>query len=118
MALPADQLEELKILFPKLAVAEEGGMTFVEIKNLILPQGCSPKQVTALLCPMSRDGYCSRLFLSEKISHKGRGQNWNPAGGTVILGQSWFAVSWKTSAGQTLTRMVLDHLDAFRPCKH
>jgi hypothetical protein len=115
MALPPEQLADLKLLFPKLSTAEEGGTTFIQIKNMILPDGCDPKEVTGLLCPIDRDGYHSRLFLSHKISHKGRGQNWNPAGGIVILGKTWFAVSWKTSAGQTLTRMLLDHLGAFRP---
>lgn len=111
---PPDQIDGLKLLFPALAAAEEGGTMFIRIENLILPEGCEPRKSDALLCPVARDGYSSRLFLSEKISHRGAGTNWNPSNGSVILGRQWWAVSWRTRAGQTLSEMVLDHLGAFR----
>ncbi len=114
---PPDQIDGLKMLFPELSAAEEGGTTFIRIENLILPEGCVPRTVEALLCPIARDGYSSRLFLSEKISHGGGGTNWNPQGGSVILGRQWWAVSWQTRPGQTLSEMVLDHLGAFRAKK-
>ncbi len=110
-----EQIEALKTVYPALAAAEEGSFKFVLLENLKLPEGCEPRTVTGLLCPMDRDGYPSRLFVSDKIVHRGVGQNWNPPGGSTILGRQWWAVSWKTTRpNQTLLEMVLDHLGAFR----
>ena len=111
---PAGQIETLKALFPNIEVAEEGGTRFILITGVMLPDGCEPREVEALLCPSERDGYPSRLFLSHKVTHRGRGTNWNPHAGAMILGRLWWAVSWKTRPGQTLSEMVLDHLGAFR----
>jgi hypothetical protein len=111
--LAADQIAALKTLYPAISAAEEGQVTFLRIENLVLPDGANPQTVTGLLCPVFRDGYQSRLFLSAKVAHPGKGTNWN-ADGVLILGQRWWAVSWQTKAGQTLTEMVLDHLQAFR----
>jgi hypothetical protein len=109
-----DQLDELKATFPGVAIAEEGSLTYVLFEELVLPTGCSPANTRALLCPSPRDGYPSRLFLSQKIDHKGQGQNWNAAG-VVILGERWWAVSWNTHcADQRLVNMVGSHLQAFR----
>jgi hypothetical protein len=115
LVFPQDQIDELKKMYPVLSTAEEGDFRFILIENLKLPEGCEPKIVKGLLCPMTRDGYPSRLFLSAKVTHKGKGQNWNPQNGTVILGEHWWAVSWKTTrSGQTIREMLLDHLEAFR----
>lgn len=113
MAFPVDQIEALKKLYPELAAASEGGTDFIRIEKLVLPEPCQPKVVAGLLCPTARDGYPSRLFISEKVNHSGKA-NWNPANGSMILGQQWWALSWKTRAGQTLVQMVLDHLGGFR----
>jgi len=110
---PADQIAALKTLYPRLSAAEEGGLPYLRIEELKLPAGASPAIVTGLLCPALRDGYQSRLFLDQKISHSGRGTNWNPVEGVVILGHRWYAVSWQTKAGQSLIQMMLDHLGAF-----
>jgi hypothetical protein len=113
--LPQDQVAALKTLYPELSVATEGEVEFVRIEHLKLFDGCEPRVVTGLLCPVPRDGYPSRLFLSQKISHRGKGQNWNPNHSVVILGEQWWALSWKpTRQNQTMIEMVLDHLEAFR----
>ncbi len=110
-----DQIDALKSVYPTLGTAEEGSFKFILIEGLKLPEGCEPRTINGLLCPTERDGYPSRLFLSAKIAHRGPGQNWNPANGSTILGQNWWAVSWKTTrSNQTLLEMVLDHLGAFR----
>jgi len=112
---PADQIDALKSAYSTLSLIEEGSFKFILIEGLKLPDGCEPRMVNGLLCPMHRDGYPSRLFLSLKIIHRGKGQNWNPPGGSIIQGQQWWAVSWKTTRpNQTLLEMVLDHLEAFR----
>lgn len=112
---PQEQIEVLKSVYPTLSLMEEGSFNFIQIENLKLPEGCEPRMVKGLLCPMDRDGYPSRLFLSTKVGHRGAGKNWNPATGTLIRGEHWWAVSWKTARpDQTLLEMVLDHLGAFR----
>ena len=114
MPLPQDQLEELTATFSGIATVEEGGLTYVVFEQITLPANCSPAAVRALLCPVPRDGYPSRLFLSQKVEHRGRGQNWNAAG-VVIIGLQWWAASWKINAtNQRLMNMVGSHLEAFR----
>ena len=115
MALPSDQWDELRATFPGAVSAEEDGFTYILLEKLILPPSCLPTEVKALLCPLPRDGYPSRLFLSEKVNHGGQGQNWNAAG-VVILGEKWWAVSWDTkSNNERLVSMIGSHLQAFRP---
>ena len=114
MGYNADEVPELEKAFGELSAASEGGVTFIRIARLVLPEGCQPREVTALLCPTERDGYPSRLFISEKVAHPGKA-GWNPGGGSVILGQQWWALSWKIRPDQRLLQQLLDHLGAFRP---
>ncbi len=111
---PQDQIAALKSLYPEISAAEEGSLPYLRIEGLQLPEGCSPPTVTGLLCPVPRDSYMSRLFLSQKVTHGGKGINWNPVDGVLILGEKWYAVSWQTKPGQTLIEMILDHIGAFR----
>lgn len=114
MSFPSDEIEELKSCFAGLSTASEGGTAFILIPEMGLPAGCEPKVVDALLCPTPRDGYASRLFVSAKITHQGKGQNWNAAG-VVILGRQWWAVSWKAQdSNKRLSAMLASHLEAFR----
>ncbi len=113
MSFEQTQLDELKSYYPKIASTKDGEVEFILIEDLQLPDGCEPKVVKALLCPSSRDGYSSRLFLSAQINHKGPGQNWN-AKGVSIANQNWWAVSWQTNqTGLSLLGMVTAHLQAF-----
>ena len=115
MTFPADEIEELKLFNPSIGLAEEGGRAYIRIEGLRLPSGCQPDMVTALLCPSDHSGYTSRLFLSQQIDHKGQGKHWN-AKGVVILGQQWWAVSWKiTPANRRLLSKLQAHLGAFAP---
>ena len=111
--IPQDQIDALKRVFPDLELGEESGVEYIVIRGLVLPDGCQPDVIDALLCPTPRDGYQSRLFVSAKLSHQGNGTNWN-ADGVLILQSRWWAVSWQTREGQTLLEMVQDHLRAFR----
>ena len=114
MEFDPDQINELKAYYSNLSAVEEGGYKFILIPQLPLPPGCIPQIVDGLLCPTLRDGYTSRLFLSAKITHKGKGQNWNPASGVMIAGRTWWAVSWKTNKDDLrLLGMVTAHLQAF-----
>lgn len=110
---PDDEVEELKRCHPNVAIAEEGGIAFLRFEELKLPEGCQPASVAALLCPSDHSGYTSRLFLACKVQHKGKGTNWN-ADGLVILGQRWWAASWKIDAGnRRLLSKLQAHLAAF-----
>jgi hypothetical protein len=113
--MPEDQIAAVKFIYPEIATAQEGDFTFVLIPKVKLPDGCNPRVVDALLCPQARDGYPSRLFVSQRIVHRGKTQNWNPQNSVVILGRDWWALSWKLAkAENTLLQMIMAHLDAFR----
>jgi len=111
MEFPKDQIDELKSIAPSLSIAEEGGYTYIHIKDLKLPEGCEPAVVDALLCPVSRDGYCSRLFFSSRISCPVPGLNWN--GNIRVLGSNWYAISWRTTQTYRLLETLIIHLKAF-----
>ena len=97
-------------------MAEECGITYLLLPQCTLPGGCQPPVLDTLLCPTCRDGYPSRLFLAQKVIHKGKGQNWNPKGSVVILGREWWAISWKIAPGNDrLLSKVAAHLDALKP---
>ena len=116
MALDIDEVRELKSFYPDVEGTEEAGVTFIRIPVLTLPAGCSPQKSEALLCPVPRDNYPSRLFLAQRVSHSGPGNNWN-ADGVLLAGKKWWAVSWHThQTGQRLLGMITAHLLAFT-CK-
>ena len=108
---PPIEIEKLKQIAPCLSFAEEGGLSYILIEDLKLPDGCQPRVVNALLCPSPRDGYESRLFFSDKIASN-VDRNWN--GNLRILENNWYAISWKTQSGLGLAEMLLVHLDALR----
>lgn len=111
MQFENDEIAELKLIAPDLSIAQEGGYTFILITNLCMPEGCTPKFVNALLCPEPRDGYNSRLFLSEQISNR-PGLNWN--GNIRVLEKNWYAISWQTQSGHRLAEKLILHLKPFR----
>jgi hypothetical protein len=114
MGFDSDQIAELKQFYPELSEQDEGGQTLILISNLKLPDGCTPEVVDALLFPFTRDNYPSRLYLSQKITHKGEGLNWAPPTGAIIGNRQWWAVSWHThQVSQRLLGMVTAHLQAF-----
>lgn len=111
MAFKENEIAELKLINPNLSLAQEGGSQFILIKDLALPEGCTPTKVDALLCPTMRDGYQSRLYLSEQISGCPV-RNWN--GQLRHLERNWFAISWQVPGGLRLAETLLVHLKAFR----
>jgi hypothetical protein len=108
---PTEQLEDLKRYCSKLSLLTEGGGNFLYLKGLRLPPGCQPDECDALLCPVPRDGYPSRLFLSVQVSSR-YARNWN---GTVRIGEkNWFAFSWRVPLEKpTLAQMLIAHLTGF-----
>lgn len=113
MSFPEDEVEELKTLFPDAKMASEGGLSYILLPNVSLPEGCSPTQATLLFCPMPREGYPSRLFFPQQIQSKAA-PNWNSRG-IQILSQNWWAYSWKINhAGLRLAQAVTYHLSALK----
>ena len=112
MEFPPDQLEELKTLFDGVSSAEEGGFAYFLLPSLQLPPGCSSEKVDALLCPMQRDGYPSRLFFQAQIRSREQ-RNWN-ATGVRILERNWYAFSWTVPTGLRLAQLVGAHLKGLR----
>jgi hypothetical protein len=112
MGHPTEQLVELKRYCTKLKVVDEGGVTFPYLEELRLPSGCSPVTCDALLCPVPRDGYPSRLFLSVQVSSP-YSRNWNVTNARIAE-RNWFAFSWKVDlANPTLTQLLIAHLNGF-----
>jgi hypothetical protein len=115
-SLAAGELSELRQISPRATEHSEGGVPYLLLPALALPPGCEPSAVDALLCPVPRDGYSSRLFFGLKVSPVGRENpsplNWN--GSVRILERNWHAHSWRTPAGLRLAQMLTLHLKALR----
>ena len=109
MDFPNEQIEELKQVSPDLSIAEEGGYTYILLKNHPLPKGCVPARADLLLCPMPKNSYSSILYFSLKPTGC-KERNWN--GHAHVLGKNWYSYSWQTQAGHTLLQMLQIHLNA------
>lgn len=116
MGSPADQFRELLEIVPSASEHSEGGFLYVLLPALSLPPGCEPCQIDALLCPMPRDGYNSRLYFAERVrpasSRSGTPLNWN--GSVRILERNWHTHSWRTQGNLRLAQMLTTHLAALR----
>jgi hypothetical protein len=111
VSLPEDQLQELKAISPALDVGTQGGRDYVVLPGF-LRAGSPPRAIDLLLCPHERDGYPSRLFLSEKISGR-PGLNWNSE--ARILDRNWFAFSFRVPHSDLrLAQLLGAHLRALR----
>lgn len=111
MPFPEEQINELKSIAPNLSVAQEGGYTYLFIKDLRLPEHCDPAVVDALFCPTPKDGYTSRLYFPQIIGGI-PSRNWN--GNLRALERNWYAISWQMQPGLRLAEMLINHLNALR----
>jgi hypothetical protein len=110
---PTDQIDELKELYPGLCLIEETGVSYLLLPALVLPKGCQPEKVDALLCPAGRDGYSSRLFFAQRVQCP-KSLNWN-ANGVRIAERNWHAYSWRIPGSNLrLAQMVFTHLTALQ----
>lgn len=110
MTFDSDEIRKIREISSSVASATDGGITFLLIEGLRLPEKCTPKVVNALLCPVLKDGYSSRLYF-ELIPQGIQPLNWN--GNLWLLDKNWHAFSWQTSPGQKLFEMIVEHLNAF-----
>ena len=108
--IPAEKMEELQAICPDAQEMSEGGLTYVYLPGLRLPGGSTPAEADGLLCVQGREGYPTRLFLSQQVV--GKGNNWNSF---RILDKTWFACSWNNvSATLRPAQILAEHLRAFR----
>lgn len=101
-----DELAELGLFCGAVTEFREGDRRYLLLERVTLPPGCSPAATEALLCPQERDGYQTRLFLTQPIN--GRGANW-----TVhrVLDRNWHTWSWQgIAANQRLAQILRGHL--------
>ncbi|MDB5388769.1 MAG: hypothetical protein JWM11_4415 [Planctomycetaceae bacterium] len=90
----------------------ENNIPYVHLRRLTLPANCTPEVVDALLCLGLREGYPTRLFVSEQItSPSSKAANW---GAFSILGRSWQSWSWNNvPANQRPAEVLASHLRTF-----
>jgi|SRR5436309_8549478 len=112
MQFPDNQIEELKHVCPEARQYGEGGILYFFLPGLRLPDGCSPAQLDALLCPTSHHGYTSRLFFEQLITSP-QSRNWSTT--ARIMERNWHAISWQIpETNLRLAQIVALHLRAFR----
>ena len=109
-----EHVADLNLICAGAKEMAECGSTYIFLPALHLPEGCTPKQVDALLRLSSTNtDYPTRLFLSQVVSSSSA-LNWN-ASNVVILQRNWFAFSWRDvlNEGRPI-EIVAQHLKALR----
>jgi len=105
-----EHLDELRAVFGDVSAKAEGGVDFVFLPRLVLPEGCNPRETQALLCLGQHAGYPTRLFLVQAVS--ARGANWSSH---VVLGRPWWTWSWnQVPAGLRPAEILAEHLRGLR----
>jgi hypothetical protein len=108
--LPEELLAELTKICEGAKEMVEGGYTFVYLPGLKIRTGENAVCQDALLCLQSRDGYPTRLFLSQQI--QGRGNNWTTH---RIVDRTWYSWSWNNVSSDLRPAQILaEHLRALR----
>lgn len=106
------ELAPLKRLSPELDRWSEGGKTLVFLPSLQFEAQGKTVTRNALLWPHDRDGYPSRLFLSERAPSR-QALNWNQS--FSLGGHEWQSWSWKDVPNTTpLSAILAGHLRAFQ----
>jgi hypothetical protein len=98
----AEDMAEVRLLCPEAKEMDEGGRVYVHLPDLILPEGCQPSKVEALVCLSSHSGYTTRLFLSKPLA--GRGANWTEHS---IFGRKWHTWSFNNVSAALRPMQVL-----------
>lgn len=107
-----EHVQELRSLCPEARYGTEGGIDYVFLPQLKLPNGCNPGVVDCLLALGARDGYDNRLFFAQAIATP-QARNWN--GQNIrILERNWFAYSWRVPNGFRPIETLIAHLQALR----
>jgi hypothetical protein len=112
MEYPKEEIEELERYCSKISALTESSVSFLYLAELRLPAGCQPQVCDALLCPVERDGYPSRLYLAVQVTCL-YARNWNVTNARIGE-KNWFAFSWRVApTARTLPQMLVAHLEGF-----
>lgn len=106
-------LASLKRFSSEVSTFTDGGLRYIHLPALRLPDGCAPSSCDALLCMDARDGYPTRLFFASRIETKVRELNWNLA--PVVAGAVWQAYSWTGVQSTQPVAVLMGHVQAFMP---
>lgn len=107
----AKEFEALKALYPDAVLHSECGKEVVFIPRLKFTNNGSLVEREAILYPWDRDGYNSRLFLSQQVSAP-KAQNWTAHS---LLSRTWYACSWQgVNNNLSWVEILACHLRAFQ----
>jgi hypothetical protein len=107
----AVQLALLRELCPAAEVWREGGQPAVFMPGVQFKVGNARHTRDLLLWPQAREGYETRLFLSETVTAS-VAKNWNVFN---MFDRSWYACSWKgVPSSLPWIEILANHLSAFR----
>jgi hypothetical protein len=108
MPVSESLMEEIRRLSPCAQEMTEGSLVYIFLPNLKHP--CAEGVLDGLLCLGARDGYPTRLFLSQSIP--ARGQNWSVH---TILNRTWHTWSWNyVPANDRPAQILAQHLRALK----
>lgn len=108
--MDTQQFEDLKAFVPDAIVMRDGAIDYVFLPWFKVQVAGTERVLDCLLCPVQHGGYTTRLFLSERLNH--RGQNWSVHN---ILGREWHTWSWNNVPPTLpLVQILLSHLGALR----
>ena len=105
-------MTELRSLSPDAKQDQEGGVRYVLLPTLRLPEGCSPSELDCLLCVDPRDGYQGRLFFPQVVSSREQ-RNWQMQN-VRILERNWCSFSWQIPVNLRPMEILLTLLRALR----
>src|SRR5580658_4454273 len=97
-----DSLAELRAVCEGARQMAEGGYAFIYLPGLKVSTGGQTASQDALLCLQTRDGYPTRLFLSQQV--QGRGNNWSVH---RIVDRTWYTWSWNNVSSDLRPAQVL-----------
>jgi hypothetical protein len=104
-------LASLRNLSPQAELMTEGGQTVVFLPSVQFEAKGSAVTRNLLLWPGPRDGYLTRLFLSEQAASTAT-RAWTAYS---LCGGTWWAVSWQgVPADLPWIEILAGHLGAFK----
>lgn len=105
------QLVSLRNLSPQAELMTEGGQVAAYLPSVQFEAKGAKVTRNLLLWPGPKDGYLTRLFLSEQVQST-EGRAWTSFS---LCGGTWWAVSWQgVAANLPWLAILANHLRAFK----
>jgi hypothetical protein len=107
----AQQMVPLRELCPAAEIWREGGQPAVFMPGVQFKVTNRRHTRDLLLWPQAREGYETRLFLSESVAAS-EAKNWNVFN---VCGRTWYACSWRgVPSSLPWIEILANHLSAFK----